>query len=355
MPMGISFYTFQAISYIVDVYRGITPVQQQFYKVSIYISFFPQLVAGPIVKANDFLPQLEKEHRIKTDNIAEALQIFLFGLFKKVVIADRLAVCVDAVFAAPSEYDAASLVCAVIAYSLQIYCDFSGYSDMAIGVAKFFDYNLCRNFNMPYISKNPTEFWKRWHISLSVWLRDYLYISLGGNRRGMMRRYINLMLTMILGGLWHGAAWRFVIWGFMHGAALVVHKIFLSWKEKKHLSCQNKKISVILNVVSVGTMDIYVCIGWIFFRAESVEQAVEIVKRIMTRANGIHYIYSYTIIYGVLIIVCYLYGLWKNKGDGKYLVLELEKFWSKVVVCVEVGLIMVFAYQGDNAFVYFQF
>lgn len=176
--MGISFYTFQAISYLIDVYRKDTIAETEFYKVSLYISFFPQLVAGPIMRANDFLPQLDKNHGIKMENVEEAIQIFIFGLFKKVVIADRLAMCVDAVFAAQSAYDAESIICAVIAYSIQIYCDFSGYSDMAIGIAKFFDYDLCRNFNIPYISHNPTEFWKRWHISLSVWLQDYLYIPL---------------------------------------------------------------------------------------------------------------------------------------------------------------------------------
>ncbi len=355
LPVGISFYTFQAISYMVDVYRKTTPVCREFYKVSLYISFFPQLVAGPIVRADDFLPQLERNHDIRLLNVEAALQIFLFGLFKKIVIADRLAVSVDAVFAMPSEYDAASIICAVIAYSLQIYCDFSGYSDMAIGVAKFFGYDLCRNFNMPYISKNPTEFWKRWHISLSLWLQNYLYISLGGNRKGILRQYRNLMITMISGGLWHGADWTFVLWGFMHGVALVGHKIFLKYKEKYQLSFRNEFLKKAANMISIGATYCFVCIGWIFFRAESVGQAFIILRRIMTRADGIHYIYSFTIVYGIIILLCHLYGVWKNNGQGIYPVLKLDCFWNKVVVCVVLGLILVFSYQGDNAFVYFQF
>ena len=357
LPIGISFYTFQALSYLIDVYRGTTSARKEFYKVSLYISFFPQLVAGPIVRANGFLPQLEYNHDIKLENIEKNLQIFIFGLIKKVVIADRLAVCVDAVFAVPDAYDAASIVCAIIAYSMQIYCDFSGYSDMAIAVAGFFGYDLCENFNMPYISKNLTEFWKRWHISLSVWLKDYLYISLGGNRKGKIRTYINLMITMVLGGLWHGASWTFVLWGLMHGAALIVHKIFLAWKKSHHLSCRDRKsvLHIVLNIVSVLMTYCYVCVGWVFFRAESVSQAFDILKRIISGADGIHYIYSYTIIYGILIAACHLYGIWKNGGQGEYPILKLEKFWSKVILCVVVGLVMVFSYQGDNAFVYFQF
>ena len=355
LPVGISFYTFQAISYMVDVYRGSTSACRKFYKVALYISFFPQLVAGPIVRADDFLPQLEWNHDIELQNAEAALQIFLFGLFKKVVIADRLAVCVDAVFAMPSEYDAASIVCAVASYSIQIYCDFSGYSDMAIGVAKFFGYDLCRNFNIPYISKNPTEFWKRWHISLSSWLQNYLYISLGGNRKGTYRQYGNLMITMVLGGLWHGADWTFVLWGFMHGAALVVHKLFLKYKEKYQLSFKNVFIKKVVNIVSMCATYSLVCTGWIFFRAESVGQALVILRRIVICADGIHYIYSFTIIYGFIVLLCHLYGMWKKNGQGVYPILKLNRFWSKIVVCVVLGLILVFSYQGGNAFVYFQF
>ncbi len=228
LPVGISFYTFQSMSYLIDVYRGKIAARKDFLTVALYVAFFPQLVAGPIVRASDLLPQLDEEHIIQKKNVEAGLQIFLMGVVKKIVIANRLAVCVDAVFAAPAAYDGASILCAVFSYSIQIYCDFSGYSDMAVGIARFFGYDLCRNFNLPYISKNPTEFWKRWHISLSSWLQDYVYIPLGGNRKGKIRTYINLFLTMILGGLWHGASWHFVVWGGVHGGALIVHKLWMA-------------------------------------------------------------------------------------------------------------------------------
>jgi alginate O-acetyltransferase complex protein AlgI len=226
LPVGISFYTFQSLSYTIDVYRKKISAEKDFFKLALYIAFFPQLVAGPIVRAGDFMPQLKEDRNISYDNFKAGIQIFIFGLFKKVVIADWLSVFVDDVFRTPAAFHAISLVLAVIAYSIQIYFDFSGYSDMAIGCAKCLGYDFERNFNLPYISSNISEFWTRWHISLSSWLKEYLYIPLGGNRKGAARTYVNNMLTMLLGGLWHGANWTFVVWGGIHGAALCVHKIY---------------------------------------------------------------------------------------------------------------------------------
>jgi alginate O-acetyltransferase complex protein AlgI len=229
LPVGISFYTFQSLSYTIDVYRKKIQAEKDFSKLALYIAFFPQLVAGPIVRASDFLPQLKEDRSISMNNFMIGIQIFMFGLFKKAVIADWLSVFVDDVFRTPMAFHAVSLILAIIAYSIQIYFDFSGYSDMAIGCAKCLGYDFERNFNLPYISRNITEFWRRWHISLSSWLKEYLYIPLGGNRKGTVRIYINNMLTMLLGGLWHGANWTFVIWGGIHGIALCVHKMY-----KKH-------------------------------------------------------------------------------------------------------------------------
>lgn len=213
LPVGISFYTFQALSYVIDVKRGKIKPESDFVKLALYLSFFPQLVAGPIVKAADFLPQLKEERKVTWNDISCGLQMFIFGLFKKIVLADRISVFVDDVFYAPSAFQWSTIVLAVISYSLQIYFDFSGYSDMAIGCAKCLGYDFKCNFNLPYISQNVTEFWRRWHISLSTWLREYIYIPLGGNKKGRCRQYINLFLTMLLGGLWHGASWTFVLWG----------------------------------------------------------------------------------------------------------------------------------------------
>lgn len=226
LPVGISFFTFQAMSYTIDVYRGQLKPCESATKFLLFVSFFPQLVAGPIVRASDFLPQLDKKITLTKENFIVGSQIFLGGAIQKVLFADNLSLFVDPVFASPDLYSGATLWLALLGYSLQIFCDFCGYSLMAIGISRIFGFHLIENFRMPYISLSITEFWRRWHISLSFWLRDYLYISLGGNRKGEFRMYINLMITMLLGGLWHGASWNFVAWGALHGTGLIVHKLW---------------------------------------------------------------------------------------------------------------------------------
>ncbi len=355
LPIGISFYTFQAISYLIDVYRMKIEAREEYIKVALYISFFPQLVAGPIVRAEDFLPQCDEEHWIKKKNVEVALQIFLFGLFKKVVIADRLAVCVDSVFAVPNAYDTVSVIMAVFSYSIQIYCDFSGYSDMAIAIARFFGYDLCKNFDVPYISRNPSEFWKRWHISLSSWLLDYLYIPLGGNRKGRCRTYINLIFTMILGGLWHGASWHFVIWGGLHGIALAVHKLFREWKSKRCHIFQNKWVSYMSSTISMIMTYCFVTICWIFFRTQDLTTAYMILKRMFHLYNGIHYIYIFSVVYGLLVFGVHMIVLKRNSGNGYYPIIDLSKFRNKFLLCLLIWIIVIFSYDGDNAFIYFQF
>lgn len=214
LPVGISFYTFQALSYTIDVYTGKIEKEKSFLQFALYLSFFPQLVAGPIVKASEFLPQLKENRKVTLSGLESGIQIFVFGMFKKVVLADNISVFVDEVYRSPQIFGSGTVALAVAAYAIQIYMDFSGYSDMAIGCAKCMGYELPVNFNLPYISYNVSEFWKRWHISLSSWLMQYLYIPLGGNRKGRIRTYVNLMITMLLGGLWHGAEWSFVLWGW---------------------------------------------------------------------------------------------------------------------------------------------
>ncbi|MBQ7954984.1 MAG: MBOAT family protein [Lachnospiraceae bacterium] len=349
LPVGISFYTFQSISYVVDVYRQKTEARKSFLKVSLYISFFPQLMSGPVVRSTHFLPQLDTNPAITWANFEKGCQIFLMGAVKKVVIADRLSVCVNAIYDAPAAYSGASILGAVIAYSLQIYCDFSGYSDMAIGVARVLGYDLGRNFNLPYLSRNLTEFWKRWHISLSAWLQEYLYISLGGNRKGKMRTYVNLMLTMILGGLWHGASWNFVIWGALHGAALVVHKLFLTYKKPKTTTTGVKTLLSI-----VGTYA-FVSFCWIFFRADSFETAWLIISRMFTWADGISYTYVYTVLFALALLLIHIYCYFKTNKEGTYIHLDWNKFLPKVLFILAILLTAAFAYQGNQAFIYFQF
>lgn len=231
LPVGISFYTFQTLSYTIDIYRRQLEPAKNIIDFGFFVTFFPQLVAGPIVRAADFIPQIYKKFSLTREQLGAAIFLIMSGLFKKMVISDYISVnFVDRVFEDPNLYSGFSSLMAVYGYSIQIYCDFSGYSDMAIGLAALLGFQLPINFNSPYKSTSITDFWRRWHISLSSWLRDYLYISLGGNRKGKIRTYINLMLTMLLGGLWHGAATKFIIWGGLHGVALALHKV---WMENK--------------------------------------------------------------------------------------------------------------------------
>ena len=230
LPVGISFFTFQSLSYTLDLYRNrIRPVERLVDYV-FYVSFFPQLVAGPIVRARDFLPQIFRADFVSRAMIGEGLFLIISGLFKKAVISDYISInYVDRIFDNPLLYSGIENLLGVYGYALQIYCDFSGYSDMAIGIALLLGFRFNINFDSPYKSATITEFWRRWHISLSSWLRDYLYISLGGNRKGKLRTYVNLMLTMLLGGLWHGAALQFVLWGALHGVSLAIHKAMMAW------------------------------------------------------------------------------------------------------------------------------
>ncbi|MFT6383721.1 MAG: D-alanyl-lipoteichoic acid acyltransferase DltB (MBOAT superfamily), partial [Bacteroidia bacterium] len=225
LPVGISFYTFQTLSYSIDVYRGKIKPCGNIFDFAFFVSFFPQLVAGPIVRASEFLPQIKRPYYLSSSGFGSAVFLIMGGLIKKVVISDYISInFVDRVFETPEMYSGFMNLMAVYGYSIQIYCDFSGYSDIAIGLAALLGFRLPINFNSPYKAQNITDFWRRWHISLSTWLRDYLYISLGGNRKSKIRTYFNLFITMLIGGLWHGAALKFIIWGALHGVALMVHK-----------------------------------------------------------------------------------------------------------------------------------
>lgn len=356
LPVGISFYTFQSLSYSIDVYRGKINAEDSFVRLALYIAFFPQLVAGPIVKAGDFLPQLREDRNISLRNFETGIQYFVFGLFKKIVIADNLSVCVDAVFKAPSQYHAVSLVMAVVAYSMQIYCDFSGYSDMAIGCAKCLGYDLERNFNIPYIARNVSEFWKRWHISLSTWLMEYLYIPLGGNRKGIRRTYINLLLTMLLGGLWHGANWTFVVWGTLHGVALCIHKVWMAWsKHDKHY-----KGTILGNVAGTLVTYAFVCLCWVLFRADSFTTAGKVIRGILLWQDGIMYISTWTVfavlLIGAATLVPVLKALKaKTSPDAFYPVMSLNTVQGLTIFFIALGFTLILAYTGSSPFIYFQF
>lgn len=264
LPLGVSFYTFHAISYMVDVYRGRIAAHRDPLDVALYLAFFPQLVAGPITRASQFLPQLASPRRLTAPAAERALLLVALGLFKKVACADVLGEYVDVVFKGLDAHPSVNLALAAYAYAFQIYFDFSGYSDMAIGIAALLGFELPTNFRLPYVAENPSEFWRRWHISLSTWLRDYLYIPLGGNRRGRVRTYVNLVITMVLGGLWHGPAWNFVAWGAYHGGLLAAHRW---WREGHPLpSSVDAGWRVLLRRLAMFHL---ACAGWVLFRAES--------------------------------------------------------------------------------------
>ena len=273
LPVGISFYTFQTLSYTIDVYRGQIKALRSIWDFAFFVTFFPQLVAGPIVRASDFIPQIAKKPFISREDMGRAVLLIAAGLFKKAVISDYISLnYVERVFGNPTLFSGIENLLGVYGYALQIYCDFSGYSDIAIGIALLLGYRLPPNFLSPYQSTSITEFWRRWHISLSSWLRDYLYIPLGGNRKGVVRQYVNLFLTMLLGGLWHGASLTFVAWGALHGAALAVDKLF-----QKVFRPGNGWLTKLLGWFITFH---FVCFCWIFFRAGTFGVALQVIHQI---------------------------------------------------------------------------
>jgi len=271
LPVGISFYTFENISYMIDVYKGEFIPEKKYINYLLFLSFFPKLVMGPIVRAKDFIPQLYKPFHLDYKDFTKGYYLILTGLFKKLIISDFLTLnYVNYIFDDPSRYSGFENVIGVFCYAIVIYCDFSGYSDIAIGIAKWLGINIPKNFDSPYKSKNISEFWKRWHISLSLWLKDYLYITaLGGNRRGNLRTNINLLATMILGGLWHGGSINFVIWGAIHGGGLIIHKTYHSIVTKFDLVLDKP----IYNYISIIITFFFVNMAWIFFRTENLHTA----------------------------------------------------------------------------------
>ncbi len=347
LPVGISFFTFQTMSYTIDVYRGRVSPVPSILDFALYVSFFPQLVAGPIERAETFIPQVLSRNRVLGNDWAAALHLIVWGYFKKVYIADSVAVYVNRVFALsdPSGFEAAL---AVYAFAVQIYCDFSGYTDIARGVAKLFGFELMLNFNLPYFAKNPQEFWTRWHISLSSWLRDYLYIPLGGNRGGQLKTWRNLMLTMLLGGLWHGAAWNFVIWGFYHGLLLIVHRR-LSTADLRGLGLRD-----IPNWLSIGVMFQFTAYGWLLFRATSWSQIVLFSSRILQPWQG----FSMAEVYGLLPYAAPLAAVQLLQyRTGRLMFLDAKWGAPEVRAVIYGVMIYLCLFHGvsSQSFIYFQF
>lgn len=345
LPVGISFYTFQTLSYTIDVYYGKMKPHESLLDFALFVAFFPQLVAGPIVRASHFLPQLASRQPLTAANFYQGFQVFTYGLFKKVFLADRLAIFSDHVFANAGAYDCTTTWLGVLAYSMQIYFDFSGYSDMAIGVACIMGYSLGENFNFPYLAKSPREFWRRWHISLSTWVRDYIYVPLGGSRKGSVRTVVNGMSAMVLCGLWHGAAWTFVAWGALHGLALVL----------------NRSLSRVIRDRPVpagsffgwaGTM-LFVVLGWVLFRSEGFGKAVLMFRQMFVPEPGIAWYHP--LVPFVLAGMASVHAL-KARGWWDRLLLPVQARWySPAVLFCLLWLSVVFFPTGFQPFIYFQF
>ncbi len=349
LPVGISFYTFQTLSYTIDVYRNKLEPCDNFFDFALFVAFFPQLVAGPIVRASVFLPQLKTKRQLTLSRFAEGSKQFIIGLFKKAFIADNIAFFVDFVFKNVDVFDGATVWLAVLAYSIQIYCDFSGYSDMAIGISRILGYDLPVNFNYPYLAKSVTEFWQRWHISLSTWLRDYLYIPLGGNRKGRVRTYINLLITMILGGLWHGAAWTFVLWGVLHGVALAINKGF------RELFGNKIKKTLLYNLVSWCLTFLVVIVGWVLFRSTNwgVSQAASVLNKMFVNvSNGFLWIHPFTLFAIALMASVHILQITRFKNLRE---LSINKWYTPIILFIMLWLIVLFPSKEFEPFIYFQF
>ncbi len=279
LPVGISFYTFQSMSYTIDVYRGDLRASENVIDVMLYVSLFTQLVAGPIERGRHLLPQIVKPRTVTPTMFSSGAQLAFVGLFKKMVIADNMAVLVNGVFRT-AEPLGAEVLLGVYAFALQIYCDFSGYTDIARGTARMLGFDICLNFRLPYLAAAPNDFWQRWHVSLSTWLRDYLYIPLGGNRKGNLKTLRNLMITMFLGGLWHGASWHFVAWGVYHGLLIVIYRIAVSPRKARALTFETRRgIKFWLSVIFFFQLT---CFGWLLFRVTDLDQAGEMLSALFT-------------------------------------------------------------------------
>lgn len=354
LPVGVSFFTFQSLSYTLDVYRGNLKPVDSILDYAFFVSFFPQLVAGPIVRASDFLPQIYRPTVVTDEMLGRGVFLIGCGLFKKAVISDYISVnFVDRVFDAPTLYSGIENLFAVYGYALQIYCDFSGYSDMAIGLALLLGFQFPINFDSPYQSRNITEFWRRWHISLSTWLRDYLYISLGGNRKGEARTYFNQMITMLLGGLWHGASWRFIIWGALHGVALTAHKFYRS---RVPTRVREHPLKPFLSVLITFH---FVCFCWIFFRAANMATVGEILDQIFFNLNFSllpEFIAGYRVVV-MLMVIGYLLHFIPREAElaAQETVTQMSLAGKAAFMVTIIVWVIQTKASGIQPFIYFQF
>ena len=356
LPVGISFYTFQTMSYTIDIYYRKMRPTENFLDFSLYVAYFPQLVAGPIERAKNLLPQILTPRKVTLEMFYEGAFLIFWGIFQKVFIADNLAKIVDPVFNGTGPYNGILVLIALYAFAYQIYCDFAGYSNIARGLSKCMGFNIMVNFNVPYFAKNPSDFWQRWHISLSSWLRDYLYIPLGGNRNGTLMTYRNLAITMFLGGLWHGAAMTFVVWGVYQGFILIIHRL------AKPVFMQLDKISKLITrpgweCVKIIFFFHVVIIGWLFFRAQYVTDALSMMHAVFFNFKiepGLDIAKNLQLFIGFTWLLV-LVQWFQYKRDDLMVIYRAHPILKTVFYSVTALLIIIFGAMGGNEFIYFQF
>lgn len=349
LPVGISFYTFQAIGYTIDVYRGELKAEKNLGVYALFVSFFPQLVAGPIERAKNLLPQFYEKHVFTYSNAVQGLRLMLLGYFMKVVVADRLSTYVDAVYNNLPHHNGMSLLIATLFFSIQIYCDFAGYSSIAIGAARIMGFRLMQNFNRPYFSASITEFWRRWHISLSTWFKDYFYIPLGGNRVPKNRNYFNLFLTFLVSGIWHGANWTFVIWGSIHGVYQIVEKLFKVGKVSQTINPFLKFFRILLTYMLV-------LFSWIFFRANNLDDAGLIINKIFLQIDK-PFINPVVFFYGIIALgVLFLLEISQElKWGERFFFKEKFRIYRSLSYVILTIIIVFFGVFDSSQFIYFQF
>ena len=369
LPIGISFYTFQSMSYTIDIYRGKLEPSKSLGEFALFVAFFPQLVAGPILRAKDFLPQLREKIKnfgseqnirqilIHDSNLKMGITIMSFGFLKKMFFADNIAPFVNEVFQNPIGLDSFAIILGTIAFGIQIYCDFSGYSDIAIGAALILGFKIPKNFNKPYFATSPSDFWSRWHISLSTWLRDYLYIPLGGNRKSHNRTYVNLLTVMFLGGLWHGASWNFVIWGMLHGTYLAIHKILTNkFPNLRHNEFFKSKAGKIISIVIT---QYFIFLAWIPFRVHDFDQMMYSIEKFVIfdmQIMGINeFLLEHKFPIALIILFVILHFVSYNNSNLRQRIADLKlRYWAIFLTIIMIAII--FFYDANpRDFIYFKF
>lgn len=358
LPLGISFYTFQSMGYVIDVYRGDLKALRSFPMFVLFVTFFPHMVAGPIQRSTKLIGQCQVPRRIDIAQVEAAIGLILWGYFKKVVVADNVAKVSDTVFNGYTQFHGVDLVIGALAFTVQIYCDFSGYTDIARGLAKLMGFELMLNFKIPYFATSPSDFWTRWHISLSTWLRDYLYIPLGGNRGSRLKTYRNLVLTMVIGGFWHGASWNFILWGCYHGAILVVYRLIGELRSPKGGMNENtieSRVSVFGLAMRIAVMFVLTVIGWVLFRAKSVDQIVYMFGHLGLTTSATTRAMAHSLIFfSVPLVLGDVFMFMRERGQ--LISARWESFGSRALVYSFLILwIFVFGVRTSAEFIYFQF